>query len=249
MTTKLYTEKSNARRAARKLGLDPDKVAPTRDGRWRLPDPAGKALAEMTEASTYALPDKAEKSDVSDVSLAEMRGDDLRATPDEEVRRALDETPPGEMPPLPPFLDAKNRPPTSGRTAAGAPAKPAKPAKERVDYRKPKSLSWEEWDAHLAAAERTKRERTAERINKLREDKGLPPVKTPRAKSAERRANGGAKREAGYKGHAAGSAAAEIHRVFDERGLDAAIEHGKGLRYNPSTVRRLAEKWGEASAS
>lgn len=230
--TKVYTEKSNARRAARTQGLDPNQVWET-EGGWALPLAAtNEVLAEQTEASR-----------LSHEPAPEPEPDKPAGpTPAEQMREVLDKTPPGEMPPLPPFLDVE-RNPRKKRTAGDTRA--VKVAKERTDHRKPKGMSWEDFDAWMAREEAEKRAKTVERLNKLLESKGRPPVKEKRARAKRAdKTNGAAPAARGYKGHAAGSAVEAVRMAYDKGGLAAALEAAKGVRYNPSTVRRLAEKWG-----
>lgn len=77
---------------------------------------------------------------------------------------------------VPLFLQTQNRVPLTSaqqvrwdekaRAAAGG-------APDRSDFRKPKGMAWEEWDALEAAAQAIKRAASHERSNELRERKGV----------------------------------------------------------------------------
>lgn len=103
----------------------------------------------------------------------------------------------------------------------------AKPA--RVDHRKPKGTSWDEWDQYLATQEKAAREKTMERIGKLKEKK---PPKTPRAP--------------GYKGHLAGSRKEQVHKYYDEKGVDAAIALAASLGLKDGTAFSWVKAWAKA---
>lgn len=63
---------------------------------------------------------------------------------------------------IPDFLLVKNRKPLTKKQKACVDVlfKNAHQDVERVDWRKPRSISWEEWDAHLAREETPKREKS-----------------------------------------------------------------------------------------
>lgn len=104
-------------------------------------------------------------------------------TPARQVADLLRRTPPGEMPPIPQFLLVGNRtPPTSeqqerwDRTLRSIGVDRG----ERVDWRKPRSVSWEEWDALQARAAEDQRAATLARVSALREKYGDAP-RVPRS--------------------------------------------------------------------
>lgn len=132
-STKEYSARSSARRAAKAAGLDPDRVEQAASGKWLLPN---KPLAEMTEASRLAYPSRAHPLDIPEELRVENRK------------------------PLPPEQQARL---SKVMTAAGG-----GPKTERVDHRKPKGTSWEEWDAHMAAEAASRREQSLERVAALR---------------------------------------------------------------------------------
>src|SRR5258708_5067901 len=73
METRTYSERSNARRAARAFGVDMDSIKETEDGfTFELP---GRDVTHPNESKQSVR--KAE--DVTDISFAEMTGADLRA--------------------------------------------------------------------------------------------------------------------------------------------------------------------------
>lgn len=129
-----YSTRSNARRAARAAGLDPDAAQQTVSGKWVLP-PTNKPLAEMTEASKLACPNDGNSLDFPE----ELRVENRRPLTAEQQAR----------------VDA-------------AMARSGAARQERTDPRKPKGLSWGEWDAHLAAEATSKREASLERAAELR---------------------------------------------------------------------------------
>jgi hypothetical protein len=50
-----------------------------------------------------------------------------------------------------------------------------------------------------------------------------------------------------YKDHRAGSSKGEVHRVFDTKGVDAAIKKGEALGLQSSTVRTWCSFWKNGS--
>lgn len=46
-----------------------------------------------------------------------------------------------------------------------------------------------------------------------------------------------------YKNHRAGSALGAVHKVFDEKGKDAAKKKGESLGLEPHTVRSAISQW------
>lgn len=47
----------------------------------------------------------------------------------------------------------------------------------------------------------------------------------------------------GYKNHRPGSVAGAVHKVFDEKGKDAAKKKGESLGLEPHTVRSMISLW------
>jgi hypothetical protein len=82
-------------------------------------------------------------------------------------------------PPIPDFLLVQNRvEPDPAKQAALREAwgksKRADPNSGRTDFRKPASMPWSEWDAHLAREAEEKKRETDARIARMLEKKGLP---------------------------------------------------------------------------
>lgn len=53
----------------------------------------------------------------------------------------------------------------------------------------------------------------------------------------------------GYKDHRAGSNKGKVHKVFDEKGKDAAIKKAVALELSESTARTWCSTWGKKSSS
>lgn len=106
----------------------------------------------------------------------------------------------------------------------------------RVDYRKPKGMSWEEWDRIEADRAAAKRAASYERIEELRGRGVIPPAK-PRPE------RGGP----GYKGHIAGSRKALVHEKYDQDGADAARALGAELGLKDGTVKSWIGGWSKGS--
>ena len=90
---------------------------------------------------------------------------------------------------IPLFLQVQNRRPLAPEQRARLDAlarSTGASSSGRTDYRKPKGMSWEEWDALEAARVLDKKAASYERINELRARAGLPEVapSVPRARSA-----------------------------------------------------------------
>lgn len=151
---KTYSLRRNARAAAKLAGLDPDGVYAVGD-RWALPAP-GAATAVHGEAPAS--------------SAAPAASDEAPAAA--QVDAAVASVPPGEMPPLPTFLEVGNRVPLDAAGEARVKAllgrRSDDPNAGRVDHRKPQSMSWEEFDAHQAEAAEKKKAAANERIAKMK---------------------------------------------------------------------------------
>lgn len=93
------------------------------------------------------------------------------------------------MPPIPKFLMVANRRELSSEQfdRVRATHSSLRDDKHRFDCRKPKGLSWEEWDAAEAARMGAEREDTIVRISRLRESLGLPPVEIHRIRDPSAR--------------------------------------------------------------
>jgi len=92
---------------------------------------------------------------------------------------------------IPAWLLVANRQPLTAAQAAKCAAwlaggKVAGNGADRVDWRKPRSLSWDDWDMHLAAQQRATEAKKAERVAALQ---ALPP-KPPSARAMRRKADG-----------------------------------------------------------
>lgn len=140
-----YSTRSNARRAARAAGLDPDAVQQTASGKWSLP--------AQTNFVSFDADNSISQGPGPDPRLEPTSG----ATPDPLT--------------LPEELRVDNRRPLTPEQQArvdAAMARSGAARQERTDPRKPKGLSWEEWDAHQAAEASSRREASLERVAELR---------------------------------------------------------------------------------
>lgn len=69
--------------------------------------------------------------------------------------------------------------------------------------------------------------------------------KAPAKKKAAANGNGVKKaRGTGYKGHREGSRKEEIHKVFDDKGVDAALKAAEKKGLSTSTARNWVYRWG-----
>jgi hypothetical protein len=70
--------------------------------------------------------------------------------------------------------------------------------------------------------------------------------KEPAKKSGGGKRGGG---EEGYKGHRSGSRKEKIHRIYDDKGADAAFKAGEKEELSPATVRTWIGSWGGVKGS
>lgn len=134
---------------------------------------------------------------------------------------------------IPLFLQAQNRRALTteqqaqldkffARTGADAP--------ERIDWYKPKSLSWERWDQIQSAAEAKRTARRDEALARLREREAAKP-KVPRLP--------------GYKGHLSSSRKARVHECHDTEGPDKALKLADSLGLKDGTALAWIKMWAK----
>ena len=134
---------------------------------------------------------------------------------------------------IPDFLLVKNRRPLPKKRRAIVEAWLARGAPsggERLDYRKPKGLSWDEWDAAQAPIVQLAEERKQTALAKLHAQTAAQP-KIPRI--------------LGYKGHLVGSRKARVHECHDVEGPDKAVKLGKTLGLKDGTVHSWIKDWAK----
>lgn len=73
-------------------------------------------------------------------------------------------------------------------------------------------------------------------------------AKSEKSDKATKASNGKAKEEAGYKGHRAGSRKETIHKLFDEKGDEAAIKKAVALGLSEGSAKSWIGAWKRAAA-
>jgi len=107
-------------------------------------------------------------------------------------------------------------------------AKDPRPSRRKEDWRKPASLSDEEWRKFKRAEKTKKKKKTKARIAKLKEKQ---PPKKPKVK--------------GYKGHVKDSRLEKLHRCHDEKGVGAATKLGQKLGLSKITLKIQLKKFSK----
>lgn len=143
-TSKEYSARSSARRAAKAAGPDPDAVEQAASGKWLLP--------QALETVSFDPSDAVSQGPGYDPRI---QGDGV------DLGAELD---------IPEELRVENRRPLTKEQQARVDAAMAKAGgqRERLDPRKPKGMSWGEWDMHLTSEAASRQEASLKRVAEIR---------------------------------------------------------------------------------
>lgn len=135
---------------------------------------------------------------------------------------------------VPLFLQAQNRRPLPKalQDRLDASQKKATDSEhERRDWRKPKGISWEQWDVIQGREEAERIARRDEALTRLHEREAAKP-KVPKLP--------------GYKGHLAGSRKGRVHECYDVEGMDKALKLAAKLGLKDGTAFAWIKAWAKA---